>query len=289
MVGPKAGWYFGAFRRFRQADAAATIDAALAAHADEMAAVLGRLARRGRLDDLLARIGAGRLLAIGGGARASSSAAPDVAVLVATALDLLTRLGWTLGDGDRRTLVQALTRHDRPAAPEWTDRRRLSAFVWSCVETAAEMLRARGVARAAFDRAAVEQHVRGPLDWLDGPWLLERIGGEDGRDLGASAVRPPDALALILGRIAQQVMAGHVAVGPDEDIDVVVVRLIAAAQLQAHEAVPVADLRAALAITVGAWIQRLRSEQTRYGTKGPSGQRTRRRRRAATGSGRRDR
>ncbi len=142
-------WYFGAFRRFRQADAAATIDAALAAHADEMAAVLGRLARRGRLDDLLARIGAGRLLAIGGGARASSSAAPDVAVLVATALDLLTRLGWTLGDGDRRTLVQALTRHDRPAAPEWTDRRRLSAFVWSCVEAGAEMLRARGVARAA--------------------------------------------------------------------------------------------------------------------------------------------
>ena len=79
-------WYYGAFRRFRQADAAATIDAALSAHAEELAAVLGRLARRGRLDDLLARIGAGRLLAIGGGARASSSAAPDVAVLVATAL-----------------------------------------------------------------------------------------------------------------------------------------------------------------------------------------------------------
>jgi hypothetical protein len=253
-------WYFGAFRRFRQADSAATIDAALAAHAEELAAVLGRLARRGRLDDLLARIGADRLLAIGGGARASSSSAPDVAVLVATALDLLARLGWTVGDGVRRTLVQALMRCGHPAAPEWTDRRQLSAFVWSCVEAASGMLLARGATRGWFDRSGLEHHVRSGLDWLDGPWLLERIGGDDGHDVSASAARPPDALALVLGRIAQQVMAGHVSVGPDEDIDVIVVRLIAAAQLQAHEAVPVADLRAALAVTVGAWRQKTVSQ-----------------------------
>ena len=208
-------WYFGAFRRFRQADAAATIDAALAAHPDEVAAVLGRLARRGRLDDLLARIGAGRLLAIGGGARTSSSAAPDVAVLVATALDLLTRLGWTLGDGDRRTLVQALTRHDRPAAPEWTDRRRLSAFVWSCVEDCRRDAAGRGASRArrsiARRSSTMSRAARLARRAVAARAHRRRAMGVT---LGASAPRPPDALAIVLGRIAQQVMAGHVAGRP---------------------------------------------------------------------------
>ena len=187
-------WYFGAFAPYRRADVAATIEAVLAAHPGYVAATLGRLARHGRLDALLAALGARRILAALD-ASAAASSATGVGVLVDAALQLAALGGWTIDGGHRQTIRQALLARHRDAAPAWQDRHLMSAFVWACVEDVAEMLRARGVTRADGDRGALVRALHDDLDWLDAPWLLARLdaagaGTDDGRRY-VSAAQPP--------------------------------------------------------------------------------------------------
>ena len=253
LEGTAAGrWYFGAFSAYRRADAAATIEAVLAAHPGHVAATLGRLARHGRLDALLAALGARRILAA---LDASAAVSPPtgVGVLVDAALQLAALGGWTIDSSHRQTIRQALLARHRDAAPPWHDRRLMSAFVSACLKDVAEMLRARGVTRADGDRGALVRALHGDLDWLDAPWLLARLdaagaGTDDGR---TSA--PPNRLALVLTGIATSVADGRVSCAESDDDDALVVRLVAAAQLRAEEPVSIDALCAALRGAIREW------------------------------------
>lgn len=274
LDGAAAGrWYFGAFAPYRRADAVATIAAVLAAHPAEVPATLSRLARRGRLDDLLARLGAGRLLDLVRDGEETTRSPSDVAVLVDAAIDLVRRAGWPVPDGDRPLIRRALLQRHADAAPAWTDRRVLSEFVWTCVSDAVEMLRGRGAARGPADRAALVQALHGRLDWLDGPWLLDRLAGDFGDGDGNASTAPPNRLAIVLGRIAQEVAAGRVALPAAAGRDDVLVRLIAAAHLGAEDGVSAAALRAALVAAIDEW-QRLAGPSGRATTRPEHDRRT---------------
>ena len=244
-------WYFGAFASCRRPDAAATIAAVLASHPGQVAATLGRLARRGRLDAVLSALGPRRVLAALDAASAVPPAA-DVGVLVDAALHLVTLAGWAVGAGERQTIRRALLARHADAAPPWHDRRILSAFVWVCVEDAAEMLRAQGVERADGDRSAVVRALHGDLEWLDAPWLLERMDAAGVRANDGGTPAPPNRLAIVLTRIAAAVADGCVSLRGSDD-DTLVVRLVAAAQLSTEERVSVDALRAALGGAVREW------------------------------------
>jgi hypothetical protein len=246
-------WYYGAFRRHRSADTRLTIEAVLAAHPREAPAVLGRLARRGCLDALLALLGASRIgqLVAAGLDRVDQDR--DVLVLIDAALELVSALGWRASREAHALVRHALVIERRHDGPEWSDRTRVTEFVWDLVERAVAMLEGRSERREAFDREAVAALLRGSLDWLDGDWLL---GAIDRRTPGLAGDTPStsaDPLTAILGRIERALTDGRVRIASSDSIEEAVVRLIAAAELGVQDAPIVAALRRLIEQVVREW------------------------------------
>jgi hypothetical protein len=246
-------WYYGAFRRHRSADTRLTIEAVLAAHPREAPAVLGRLARRGCLDALLALLGASRIgqLVAAGLDRVDQDR--DVLVLIDAALELVSALGWRASREARALVRHALVIERGHDGPEWSDRQRVTEFVWDLVERAVAMLEGRSGRREAFDREALAALLRGSLDWLGGDWLLaasdQLAPGLDRNSPHISA----DPLTAILERIESALADGRVRIASSDSIEEAVVRLIAAAELGVQDAPIVAALRRLIEQVVREW------------------------------------
>jgi hypothetical protein len=245
-------WYFGAFRKYRRANAGSTIDAVLAAHPMEVPGILARLARGGRLDAVLALVGASRLLDL---ATPDDASAPgsDVGVLVDAALQLVALLGWSL---ERHVLAASrhlLLQEYASERIDWASRAQLTDFVWMCAERAADMLRARGLAPGPVDPDALREALCARFDWLDVPELLRRAESQPPE----AQVPPPsaatDVFGVVFGRILSAVRDGRVTVGRDEDVAVVLTRLIASADVAPFEVSCLPRLRRALSAIVDGW------------------------------------
>jgi hypothetical protein len=245
-------WYFGAFRKYRRADAGSTIDAVLAAHPTEVAGILARLARGGRLDAVLALVGASRLLDL---ATPDDTSAPgsDVAVLVDTALQLIALLGWTI---ERHVLAASrhlLLQEYASERVDWASREQLTDFVWTCAERAAAMLRARRLAPGPVDPDALREALYARYDWLDVPELLRRAESQPSEAHVPQLGPATDVFSAVFGRILSAVRDRLVTVGRDDDVAGVVTRLIASADVAPFEVSCLPRLRRTLSAIVDGW------------------------------------
>jgi hypothetical protein len=95
---------------------------------------------------------------------------------------------------------------------------------------------ARGGAAGSCDRERLAQTLRGSLDWLDSEWLLERLVERlDRSRVPDTATTPGSPTDTILKRIAHAVRERRVPIGAGDSEDELLVRLIAAAQLDSAE------------------------------------------------------
>lgn len=231
-------WYYGAFRRYRQSDATATIQAVLTDHRAHAARVFGWLARRGQLATVLAVIGAAaaRRLATASSEEAEAFSVPSqIAPLAAVAFRLLDALGWRAGDETARAELLSRYLATDPIPPTWTDRRSLSAWVLELVRFAVNTLAGREALLGAYDADLVGQLLTGPLDWLDGSWLARQLAdlshgsSASGTPTGS---QPRRVLAArheqVLQRIAELMRDGRIRIDRTDESDALIVRLVAA-------------------------------------------------------------
>jgi hypothetical protein len=232
-------WYYGAFHRYRCADAAATIRAVLAESGVEAARVFAWLSRRGQLSaifSVLAPHDARRLVA--GGGEGADGANSD-AVLVDAAMRLLAQMGVMSAEPRGRQDLVAQFLATRPIAPDWTDRRSLSAWVLEFIRFAVgRPARAAPVLEPA-NVEAVHALLTGPLDWLDAPWLASQLTALSHGPAGKSIRTPTAHRPLLTPRhdrilqgIARRLRAGRIRLADDSE-DALVVCLVAAASEEA--------------------------------------------------------
>jgi hypothetical protein len=247
-------WYYGAFHRYRQADAAATIAAVLDDNAPDVAAIFGWLERRGRLDAVLAVLGEERAreLATLAAAHPGTAAAHDeLAPLVAAAMALLDTLGWAIaGDSVRAALLdEYLQTAPLPAA--WSERRSLTAWVWRFMRFVIDRPEAVGRPETA-DPARARALLSGPLDWLDSAWFAAQLN-ELVRNQEPGVTASPAAGGVLtnaheraLERLAELVRRGELRIAPHESRAAAVVRLLAAVGAAAGDGGPDRALIAAV-------------------------------------------
>jgi len=232
-------WYYGAFHRYRRADAAATIHAVLAESGVEAARVFAWLSRRGQLSAILSVLtprDARRLLA--GGGEGADGANGD-SVLVDAAMRLLAQMGVIPVErrGREDLVVQFLA--IRPIAPDWTDRKSLSAWVLEFVRFAVGRLARDAPILEPANVEAVHALLMGPLDWLDAPWLISQLTAMSQSPVAKSVRTPAASRPLLTPRhdrilqgIARRLRAERIRLADDSE-DALVVRLIAAASEEA--------------------------------------------------------
>jgi hypothetical protein len=239
LQGTSDQWYYGAFRPRDGGSPAQRITAVLADHRDEAGRVLGRLARRGRLQALLALLGAGQVRELASARRPDAGPAPGVMLLADAAIDLLAGAGWPVDADQRRALRRLADGDEAPPPPAWTDRRALSAWVWQFSSRATAAMRRGGIARGERDAAVLRALLHGSLDWLDTDWLearIDRLGDAVAAgDQPAADSAGPAALMAVASRIRD----GRLRLDVGETVDVVAVRLLAAAHADADAADPI--------------------------------------------------
>lgn len=236
-------WHYGAFRRYRRADAKTTIRAVLAESGAEVARVLAWLARRGQLDAVLSLLtprDARRLLGSGAAGVEAADVGNGNAVLVDAALRLLSDMGWRGAESSGRSAFVAQFLASRPIAPDWTDRRSLSAWVLALVQFALAQPEWDTPARQTDILDAVRASLSGPLDWLDAPWLTAELAAltqapapEPMRTLTPSCPLLTPRHDRILQQLARRLRDGRLRILSGESEDALVVRLIAAASEEA--------------------------------------------------------
>jgi hypothetical protein len=228
-------WYFGAFQRYRDGEVKSTLAAVLEDHRHFVPLVFAWLARRGRLAAVLALIGAAPARRLVTGATGSDAAAPaDIGVLVHAAKQLLHAMGWGgLPDDGVRDAVAAYLATS-PVPPSWSERRSLSAWVLACADGVAAALLRAGFARpGSMARDCVHSLLAGPLDWLDGPWIEERVlaergsGGRGREDAAPSREVLAASHQRALSALARFVEEGRAGLDRGTDGDALVVRLVA--------------------------------------------------------------
>jgi hypothetical protein len=236
-------WYYGAFHRYRRADAGTTLRAVLAESGVEVARVFAWLSRRGQLSavmTLLAPSDARRLL----GSDAESSVRLDdcdgVQVLADAAIQLLTQMGWDFAESGGRAQIVHQFLAARPIAPAWADRRSLSAWVLEFVRFVVNRPGTIAPAIHAQERGAIHTVLTGPLDWLDAPWLCAQLAAlahgpsfaNDTKKISRRALLTPGH-DRILDQLARRLRDGRIRIATGDGEDALVVRLIAAVSEEA--------------------------------------------------------
>ncbi|MEM7585366.1 MAG: hypothetical protein AAF560_18395 [Acidobacteriota bacterium] len=183
-------WYYGAFGRYRDLEAARAIQATLLEDRDDLPAMLAELMRRGALDRTLDLLGAELMVEIWqqGLAGWPVGDATVVRPLFAAAIDLVDRL--ELWDGSRAS-AQALFEDylaEVPAAVDWQDPQSLAQGVvqaWRFLDRQGQL---RSPAAApVLSTARLDQAVA-DLDWLDRVWLVDELRHWD--EAASAAVDP---------------------------------------------------------------------------------------------------
>jgi hypothetical protein len=231
-------WYFGAFHRYRQSDDAATIGAILDDNRAHAVGVFGWLARRGHLDALLARLGPDRArqLVTPRDADVSTLAARhEFAPLITAGFQILDALGWSIGDATARAALTAHYLATQPVPPTWTDRRSLSAWVFRFVRFVVASAASQIGRGAPLAGDVVLDLLRGGLDWLDVDWLAPQLHYLATSPAGASTPKTRSSRRVLtathersLDRLADLIRLRRVRLLPDDDVDAIVVRLMAA-------------------------------------------------------------
>lgn len=231
-------WYYGAFHRYRRADARETILAVLADPGADVARVLGWLSRHGKMDVVLALIGAREAMALFDARRSrdASEAYAGMEILAQAAWTLLTALGC---DDVHRPRAGTIARFlaTRPASPRWTDRRALTAWVLALIRFALAAGEDNPLRNANALPDAVRDVLAGSLDWLDGEWLAEELS----RTLARGAMETPaveraadrDLLTArqgeVLATIAARLREGTLLIPARAGATEICIRLVAAA------------------------------------------------------------
>jgi hypothetical protein len=230
-------WYYGAFNRYRRADPAGTIRSVLDDNRLCAAAVFGWLARRGRLEHVLALLGPDDARRLASPEEAVSEDAHrnrDVAPLVRAAFELLDALGWVVAAGDAREQMAVEYLRGLPVPATWSDRRSPTAWILGFIKFVVDRQVRDGISRGAADLAALRALLTGPLDWLDVSWLEPRLAEID---RGTAAPLPASSSTAsvlthrhqqLLERLASLLQRSRFKLDPSASRDAAVVRLAAA-------------------------------------------------------------
>jgi hypothetical protein len=239
-------WYFGAFDRHRHADTAAALRAVLDDCGAGAARVLGWLSRRGHLDAVLALVSprdARRFC--GSTTETLVQNADGMPALIKAARRLLGAIDPSLIDPawfDARVAQYLAT---APIPVSWTDARGPSVRVAELVRWIAGDASRIDASRDPTVAIALRALLTGPLDWLDASWLeSELIDDGDARAPPAPRLDSVRRHLLtprqdrLLERIASALRERRVRLpaGRDLDANEIVVRLIAAAAVDAVDA-----------------------------------------------------
>lgn len=230
LSGTSDRWYYGAFRPYERGPADQRISAVLSDHRHDAGRVFARLAQRGRLEQVLALIGAPAMHALVS-ARSLDDARPtaDVSALADAAIDLLSSVGWPIDAARRRMLHDLAGDHRVAPAPAWIDRRELSRWVRQFAGQATDRLRRSGVKPGLVDAEEARALRRGKLDWLDAAWLESRLAG-----LGADALDnrssrdEADEPSMVLAAIASRLQERRLKIDRGASRDEVAVQLLSA-------------------------------------------------------------
>lgn len=166
-------WYFGAFHRYRRADARSTLRAVLEESGIVPSALFAWLARHGQLSAMLACLSPAAARALLG-CGAQSYAADGTTALIDSARKLLAVLApWDEAQFAQR-IDAFLATH--PIRPDWSSRTSLSAWI---VQLLRFVLRVRDgdtiPSLSRPQRDALHALLEGPLDWLDSPWVEAQL------------------------------------------------------------------------------------------------------------------
>ncbi len=234
-------WYYGAFRRFREADTATTIRAVLAGAGVPLPRVLAWLSQRGLLPALLECVPPAEVLRwVGPDAHGGDTpgGAHGGVLLAQAALQLLAVLVPAVSHPSSAQLLDVCQACE-PLWPDWRDRRSLTACVAALVKQGLERLSPSAWPLRSDGLQAAQNLLDGTLDWLDGPWLMGWITQATAAGTAAPVLSNPDWAAsprhegrvdALLRALALEVRGGRVALPVDDgDSQALHVALIAAA------------------------------------------------------------
>lgn len=241
-----ARWYFGAFERHRHADTVAALRAVLEDCGAGAARVFGWLSQRGQLDAVLALMSpheARRLC--GSTADAAVPHEDGMQALIEAARRLLGAIDPGLVEPSWFDARVARFLATAPIPVDWTGTRGPSARVAELMRWIAGDASRVDALREPAAAASLRGLLAGPLDWLDARWLAsELIGNGDAN--GTPAPRRHNVRRhlltprqdRLLERIASALRERRVRLPSSRqaDADEIVVRLIAAAALEATDA-----------------------------------------------------
>lgn len=171
-------WYFGAMRRYRRDDVRATVGALVREGGVAPLPLFGWLARHGHLPRLLARLPADEaraLLAPAGIPTTQERPGSDGnAVLVDAARRLLARL---TGESASAAIDERIGRFlaERPVGPDWRSRPSLGAWVVQLLRFVLRLAPGDALDLSAAEADELRDLLAGPLDWLDGPAILDGL------------------------------------------------------------------------------------------------------------------
>lgn len=234
-------WYFGAFGHHRHADTAAALRSVLDECGAGAARVLGWLSQRGHLEAVLALVSPHEARRLCGGTTGTSAQDTDgLHALIDAARRLLQAIDPGLVEP---SWFDARVAHFLEAAPvpvAWADTRgpsvRVAELVRWVAGDGARVDASRGPAVAQALRALLA----GPLDWLDTRWLAAELI-DDREALGPPEPRlaNPRRHVLtprqdrLLERVTTALRERRVRMPAGANVDEIVVRLVAAAALDA--------------------------------------------------------